>query len=127
MNVHYVDLATRKITDIPNSYGLWSPRWSPDGKYIAAPSFDGTNLSGLEVARLGMEKCAAAALYRECDVVAGFALHLSKGSEAGRLFRTIPPPNIGRNFGKVVDLKRLSLGAGNVVRSYTRRHASGAL
>ena len=45
MNVHYVDLATHKITDLPNSYGLWSPRWSPDGKYIAAPSFDGMNLS----------------------------------------------------------------------------------
>ena len=48
MNVHYVDLATHKVTDVPNSYGLWSPRWSPDGKYIAAPSFDGTNLSVLK-------------------------------------------------------------------------------
>lgn len=44
MNIHYVDLATHKLTDLPNSYGLWSPRWSPDGKYIAAPSFDSTNL-----------------------------------------------------------------------------------
>lgn len=48
MNIHYVDLATHKLTDLPNSYGLWSPRWSPNGKYIAAPSFDGESLAILQ-------------------------------------------------------------------------------
>ena len=35
-----IDLATRKIEDIPDSEGLFSPRWSPDGHWIAALSLD---------------------------------------------------------------------------------------
>jgi len=43
-----LDLATRKVTPIPGSAGLWSPRWSPDGKYIAAFAVQG--LKVLDVA-----------------------------------------------------------------------------
>jgi Tol biopolymer transport system component len=34
--IHIYDLATRTSTDIPGSAGLWSSRWSPDGRFIAA-------------------------------------------------------------------------------------------
>lgn len=34
--LYQVDLATRKTTEIPGSAGLFSPRLSPDGRYIAA-------------------------------------------------------------------------------------------
>jgi Tol biopolymer transport system component/DNA-binding winged helix-turn-helix (wHTH) protein len=39
-NLQILDLATGKATEIPGSDGLFSPRWSPDGKYIAALSLD---------------------------------------------------------------------------------------
>ena len=31
-----LDLATQNSTKVPGSNGLWSPRWSPDGKYLVA-------------------------------------------------------------------------------------------
>ncbi|HUN84997.1 MAG TPA: protein kinase [Terracidiphilus sp.] len=38
--IHVLNLSTRKISDIPGSQGLYSPRWSPDGRYLAAMSAD---------------------------------------------------------------------------------------
>lgn len=38
------DTATRKISPIPGSEQLFSPRWSPDGRYIAALSLDMTRI-----------------------------------------------------------------------------------
>jgi serine/threonine protein kinase/Tol biopolymer transport system component len=35
-DIRIIDLATRQITAIPGSEGLFSPRWSPDGRYLAA-------------------------------------------------------------------------------------------
>ena len=31
-----MDLNSRQISTIPDSEGFYSPRWSPDGRYIAA-------------------------------------------------------------------------------------------
>jgi Tol biopolymer transport system component/DNA-binding winged helix-turn-helix (wHTH) protein len=38
--LHIVNIATHSIQDVPGSNGLFSPRWSPDGRYIAALSLD---------------------------------------------------------------------------------------
>ncbi len=35
-DLRIVDLGTRQVTVLPGSEGLWSPRWSSDGRYIAA-------------------------------------------------------------------------------------------
>jgi Tol biopolymer transport system component len=43
-----VDLRTRQTTIVPGSEGKWSPRWSPDGRYIAA-FFFGQNQAKLPV------------------------------------------------------------------------------
>jgi Tol biopolymer transport system component len=42
--VHLLDLRTRQVTDVPGSNGLYSPRWSPDGRYIAALTMDSQKL-----------------------------------------------------------------------------------
>jgi len=34
--LHIMDLKTRQVSNLPDSEGLYSPRWSPDGRYIAA-------------------------------------------------------------------------------------------
>jgi serine/threonine protein kinase/Tol biopolymer transport system component len=43
-NIHVVDLKTSQISDVPGSENLFSPRASPDGRYIAALSADSTKL-----------------------------------------------------------------------------------
>ncbi len=35
-DIRILDLATRRVTAIPASAGMYSPRWSADGRYIAA-------------------------------------------------------------------------------------------
>jgi len=34
--IHVMDLKTRQVTTLPGSEGLYGPRWSPDGRMIAA-------------------------------------------------------------------------------------------
>ncbi len=34
--IRILDMKTRNITTLPDSQGLFSPRWSPDGQYLAA-------------------------------------------------------------------------------------------
>jgi eukaryotic-like serine/threonine-protein kinase len=34
--IHILDLKTRKVTAVPDSVGLFSPHWSPDGRYLQA-------------------------------------------------------------------------------------------
>jgi len=36
MAIHLLDLRNHQVSTLPGSKGLWTPRWSPDGRYIAA-------------------------------------------------------------------------------------------
>lgn len=38
-HINILDRASGNVTTVPGSEGLWSPRWSPDGRYIAALSY----------------------------------------------------------------------------------------
>jgi Tol biopolymer transport system component len=42
--IHIVDTHTGHVSDLPNSDGLWSPRWSPNGRYISALTIKGQQL-----------------------------------------------------------------------------------
>jgi len=42
--IHVLDVAGRQVSDLPNSQGMFSPRWSPDGRYISAFSGDSMRL-----------------------------------------------------------------------------------
>src|SRR5579883_1450298 len=45
MSIHILDLAVRRISELPNSRGYWTPRVSPDQKRLIALSYDSTSLS----------------------------------------------------------------------------------
>ncbi len=42
--IHLFDLRTRQVSTLPGSEGLFSPRWSPDGRYLAATTADSQKL-----------------------------------------------------------------------------------
>jgi Tol biopolymer transport system component len=42
--IHVLDLATHQISTLPGSESLYSPRWSPDGRYISAFSAESKTL-----------------------------------------------------------------------------------
>ncbi|MGP0018198.1 MAG: protein kinase domain-containing protein [Candidatus Sulfotelmatobacter sp.] len=42
--IHVLDVASRKVSDLPDSQGLFSPRWSPDGRHVSAFSADSKTL-----------------------------------------------------------------------------------
>ena len=44
LSIRVLDFKTRKMEKLPGSDGLFSPRWSPDGRYVAALSPDNTSL-----------------------------------------------------------------------------------
>jgi hypothetical protein len=39
-----LDFASRQISTLPGSQGLWAPKWSPDGNLIAAETLDSAEL-----------------------------------------------------------------------------------
>jgi Tol biopolymer transport system component len=43
-SIRVFDLATRQVSTLPGSQGMYSPRWSPDGRYIPAISVDSKRL-----------------------------------------------------------------------------------
>jgi Tol biopolymer transport system component len=42
--IHVVDVSSHQVTNLPASESLYSPRWSPDGRYISAFSSDSKTL-----------------------------------------------------------------------------------
>ena len=42
--IHLVDLKTKQVSTLPRSEGLFSPRWSPDGRHVVAMPLDGRKL-----------------------------------------------------------------------------------
>ena len=42
--IHLLDLRTRKVSTLPGSDGLFGPRWSPSGRYVAAVTLNAKTL-----------------------------------------------------------------------------------
>ena len=42
--IHILNLKTHQMSNVPGSEGLWTARWSPDGRYMAALTEDSRNL-----------------------------------------------------------------------------------
>ncbi|MGC2450904.1 MAG: protein kinase [Candidatus Sulfotelmatobacter sp.] len=61
-SIHILELASGKISDLPGSLGLYSPRWSPDGRYISAFSGDSKTLLVFDLQNQKWTKLATGSL-----------------------------------------------------------------
>jgi Tol biopolymer transport system component len=102
-NIHILDLELRAVTDVPGSNGFFSPRWSPDGRYLVALSVDSTKLALFDFSTQKWEKVIEGAyLSWPCWSHDGRYVYYVQGvrSPAVMRFRTAD-----RKAERVVDLK----------------------
>jgi Tol biopolymer transport system component/DNA-binding winged helix-turn-helix (wHTH) protein len=57
--IHSLGLQTRALSPVASPVGMWSPRMSPDGKYLAAISYDNQGLYIRDNSNDTWRKCAA--------------------------------------------------------------------
>jgi Tol biopolymer transport system component len=49
-SVRVIDLSSHEVSTLPESQGLWAPKWSPDGRTILAETIDSTALVLFDIA-----------------------------------------------------------------------------
>ncbi|MFL6388897.1 MAG: TolB family protein [Terriglobales bacterium] len=72
-SIHLIDVQSRMVTDIPGSRGLWTARWSPNGRYLAALTMVGQRLMLFDIKYKS---------WRQIDAVKVNNLTWSKDSES---------------------------------------------
>ncbi len=100
------DLTTRKIQTLPGSTGLYSPRWSPDGRYVAAFSADSTRLSLFDFKTQKWSEITKGTLGWECWSNTGEYLFALDSSDTGAVLRIRLSD---RTIERVLNLKDISL------------------
>jgi eukaryotic-like serine/threonine-protein kinase len=57
-DIQILDLQTKQVAALPGSRGLFSPRWSPDGRYLIALPFDSSSIMSFDFAAQKWEQIA---------------------------------------------------------------------
>ncbi len=108
--IHIFELSTRRLTELPGSRGLWTARWSPNGRFVAALTIVGQKLMLYDVGRKKWRQTAADKINNpNWSADSKFIYYDTEGSE--RLLR-----RIGIADGRVVtlfDLNNYAFLAGN--------------
>ena len=100
-NVHIVDVKTAQISDLPDSKNLFSPRCSPDGRYVAALSADSTKMMLYDIEKKSWTQLAESRFGFENWSHDGRYLYAEDYSD------------------KTDDLARVSVGTGKVERLFS--------
>ena len=100
------DLTTHQIQTLPGSTGLYSPRWSPDGRYVAAFSADSTRLSLFDFKTQKWSEITKGTFGWECWSNTGEYLFALDSSDTGAVLKIRLSD---RTIERVLNLKDISL------------------
>jgi dipeptidyl aminopeptidase/acylaminoacyl peptidase len=103
MSIHILNLNDRSSVTLPNSNGLWSPRWSPDGRFIAALTAD---YKELRLYDLGRRRWRTISAFTNIDHA-----HWSSDSAAVYFRGVRDRLNVGQGFEHALYRVRVASGA----------------
>ena len=86
-SIRILDLATHQISTLPGSQGMFSPRWSPDGRYIPAVSADSKKLLLFDFQNQKWTKLATGNMGWMSWTKDGQYLQILDGTGTGTVFR----------------------------------------
>ena len=110
--VRLLDLETRRVSALPGSEGLWSPRWSPTGRHVAAMSNDGNTLLLFDFAtRMWTELAHISMGYPQWSHSGEFVFFLGNLPGADKVFRVRVSDH---KLEEVADLKYFHPAPSNV-------------
>jgi len=104
--IHMLDLETGSVSALPGSDNLFSPRWSLDGRYIAALSLDSTRLAVFQVASGRWEDLAKGTVSFPCWSHDSRTLYYIQSTDHPAVMRV---RLADRKVERVIDLGDISL------------------
>ena len=105
-NIHVLDLETGNVTDVPGSDDFFSPRWSADGRSIAALNLDSTRLAVFRFATGRWEDLAKGTFSFPCWSHDSRAVYYIQSTNNPAVMRVRVADH---KVERVVDLKETSL------------------
>ncbi|HXY25314.1 MAG TPA: protein kinase [Candidatus Acidoferrum sp.] len=116
--IQLLDLKTHEFSDLPGSNSLQGPRWSPNGRFIAAISFDGSKLLLFDM---------QSQQWRQLTTTKGQVGYLSWSSDSSSIyFDTLGLSDPGFYKLRVSDAKLERIVDLKQIRTYTAQFGPGS-
>jgi Tol biopolymer transport system component/DNA-binding winged helix-turn-helix (wHTH) protein len=107
-SIQMVDLATRLVSTVPGSEGLFSPRWSPDGRYLVAMPLDQRKLQLFDFASKTWTELASGSFNNPVWSKDGKYIYYQSYDEGSPIWRL---QIAGGHLEKIADFRDLQPGA----------------
>src|SRR5581483_8745542 len=117
--VHILDLKTGKVSTLPGSQGMFSPRWSPDGRFIPALSSDSKILSMFDLQTQKWTQIATGTIGWLNWAKDGKSLIVYNGSPTRGVLLKVGLSD--HKMEQITDLKDIAPGAITLIRWRSRR------
>ncbi|HEV2348279.1 MAG TPA: hypothetical protein VG028_00370, partial [Terriglobia bacterium] len=103
--IHILDMKTRQVTTLPDSNGLFSSRWSPDGRYLIAMLSDSSGLKIFDFKTPKWSVLVNGIVAYPCWSHDSRFVYFLRGLGSGTVFRIAIPSRKAEQFAGSSDLQ----------------------